>query len=148
MVWIGCQVCTVDEFLNIFFLCVYNFLIEWSKEAPTRSNFEQTVWLKQFVHVEGVLTFVSNLSVIDENLGCRRIAEASLVGGLNQWGPECKASAHAARHYVRDCRHRRVLLKIDMHNAFNSLRRDSFPSMARVRISGLCSLTAGLLLSN
>ena len=38
----------------------------------------------------------------------------------------CKAAPHAARRYVRDCRHRRALLKIDMHNAFNSLRRDSF----------------------
>ena len=38
----------------------------------------------------------------------------------------CEAAAHAARRYARDCRHRRVLLKIDMRNAFNSLRRDSF----------------------
>ena len=38
----------------------------------------------------------------------------------------CEVAAHAARRYVRDCRHRRVLLKIDKRNAFNSLRRDSF----------------------
>ena len=54
------------------------------------------------------------------------------------WG--CEAAAHAARRFIRDCRHRRVLLKIDMHNAFNSLRRDSFLSVARVRTPGLYSL--------
>ena len=52
----------------------------------------------------------------------------------------CEAAAHAARRYVRDCRHRRVLLKIDMRNAFNSLRRDSFLSVARVRTTGLYNL--------
>ena len=52
----------------------------------------------------------------------------------------CEAAAHAARRNVRDCRHRRVLLKIDMSNAFNSLRRDSFMSVARVRTPGLYSL--------
>ena len=52
----------------------------------------------------------------------------------------CEAAAHAAQRYARDCRHRWVLLKIDMHNAFNSLRRDSFLSVARVRTPGLYSL--------
>ena len=52
----------------------------------------------------------------------------------------CEAAAHAARRYARDCRHRRVLLKVDMRNAFNSLRRDSFLSVARVRTPGLYSL--------
>ena len=52
----------------------------------------------------------------------------------------CEAAAHAARRYDRDCRNRRVLLKIDMRNAFNSLRRDSFLSVARVRTPGLYSL--------
>ena len=52
----------------------------------------------------------------------------------------CEAAARAARRYARDCRHRRVLLKIDMRNAFNSLRRDSFLSVARVRTPGLYSL--------
>ena len=52
----------------------------------------------------------------------------------------CEAAAHAARRYARDCRHRRVLLKIDMRNVFNSLRRDSFLSVARVRTPGLYSL--------
>ena len=33
-----------------------------------------------------------------------------------------------------------VLLKIDLRNAFNSLRRDSFLSVARVRTPGLYSL--------
>ena len=52
---------------------------------------------------------------------------------------ECEAAAHAARRYVRDCCHRSVLLKmkIDMRNAFNSLRKDSFLSVARVRTPGL-----------
>ena len=31
----------------------------------------------------------------------------------------CEAAAHAAWRYVRDCRHRMVLLKFDMRNAFN-----------------------------
>ena len=52
----------------------------------------------------------------------------------------CEAAAHAAQRYVRDCRNRRVLLKIDMRNAFNSLRRDSFLSAARVRTPGLYNL--------
>ena len=52
----------------------------------------------------------------------------------------CEAAAHAARRYARDCRYRRVLLKIDMRNAFNSLRRDSFLSVARVRTCGLYNL--------
>ena len=52
----------------------------------------------------------------------------------------CEAAALAARRCVRDCRHRRVLLKIDMHNAFNSLIRDSFLSVACVRTPGLYSL--------
>ena len=60
------------------------------------------------------------------------------LGVSNSGG--CEATAHAARRYARDCRHRRVLLKIDMRNAFNSLRRDSFLSVARVRTPGLYSL--------
>ena len=52
----------------------------------------------------------------------------------------CEAAAHAARRYVRDCCHRRVLLTIDMRNAFNSLRMDSFLSVARVRTPGLYNL--------
>ena len=52
----------------------------------------------------------------------------------------CEAAAHAARRYVRDCRNRRVLLKIDKRNAFNSLRRDSFLSVARVRTRDLYNL--------
>ena len=41
----------------------------------------------------------------------------------------CEAGTHAARRYARDRRPRRVLLKVDMRNAFNSLRRDSFLSV-------------------
>ena len=52
----------------------------------------------------------------------------------------CEAAAHAAQHYARDCRYRRVLLKTDMHNVFNSLRRDSFLSVACVRTPGFYSL--------
>ena len=52
----------------------------------------------------------------------------------------CKAAAHAVRRYVRDCRHRRVLLKIGMRNAFNSMRRNSLLSAALVRTPGLYSL--------
>ena len=48
----------------------------------------------------------------------------------------CEAAAHAARRYARDCRHRRVLLKIDMRNAFNSLRRNYFLSVACVITPG------------
>ena len=52
----------------------------------------------------------------------------------------CEATTHAARRHVRNCRHRRVLLKIDMGNAFNSLRRDTFLSVTRVRTPGLYKL--------
>ena len=51
----------------------------------------------------------------------------------------CKAAAHAARCYVRDCCHRRVFLKIDICIAFNILRRYSFLSVVRVRTPGLYS---------
>ena len=70
--------------------------------------------------------------------GTRRRAEAGPVGVSTSGG--CEAAAHAARRYATDCRHRRVLLKIDMRNTFNSLRRDTFLSVARVRTPGLYSL--------
>ena len=69
--------------------------------------------------------------------GSRIRAEAGPVGGLNKWGMHW---AHADRHYARDSHHKRVLLKFDMPNTFNSLRRDSFLSVARVRTRGLYSL--------
>ena len=47
----------------------------------------------------------------------------------------CEAAAHAARVYLRDCKHKRVL-KIDMRNAFNSIRRDTFLTAARDRARG------------
>ena len=72
--------------------------------------------------------------------GSRRRAEPGPVGGLKLGGGGCEVAAHAARRYARDCRHRRVLLKIDMRNAFYSLRRDSFLSVARVRTPSLHSL--------
>ena len=52
----------------------------------------------------------------------------------------CEAAVHAARRYLRDCSHRRVLLKIDMRNAFNSLRRDKFLAVARSRAAGMYRL--------
>ena len=60
------------------------------------------------------------------------------LGVSTSW--ECQSAAHAARRYVKDCRHRRVLLKIDMRNAFNGLRRGSFLSVACVRTPGLYNL--------
>ena len=70
--------------------------------------------------------------------GSRRRAEAAQLGVSTSGG--CEAAAHAAWRYVRDCRQRRVLLKIDTRNAFNSLRIDSFLSVARVRTPGLFNL--------
>lgn len=52
----------------------------------------------------------------------------------------CEAASHAARRYLRDCDHRRVLLKVDMRNAFNCLRRDAFLSVARRRAPSLYRL--------
>ena len=67
--------------------------------------------------------------------GSRRRAEVGPVGVLKQWGMWGRSA-----RYVRDCRHRRFLLKIDMRNAFNSLRRDSFLSVACVRTPGIYNL--------
>ena len=52
----------------------------------------------------------------------------------------CEAAVHAAPRYLRDCSDRRVLLKIDMRNAFNSLRRDKVLAVARSREAGLYRL--------
>ena len=52
----------------------------------------------------------------------------------------CEAAVHAARRYVRDCFHKRVLLKLDMRNAFNCLRRDTFLTVARSRAPGVFKL--------
>ena len=46
----------------------------------------------------------------------------------------CEAAAHSARKYIAEATHRRVFLKIDMKNAFNCLRRDSFLEVARRRV--------------
>ena len=48
----------------------------------------------------------------------------------------CEDVTHAERQFIRDCSHRRVLLKVDMRNAFNCLRRNSFLSVARTRQRG------------
>jgi len=52
----------------------------------------------------------------------------------------CEAAVHAARRYLSDGVGKRVLLKIDMRNAFNCLRRDTFLSAARSRVPGLYRL--------
>ena len=49
----------------------------------------------------------------------------------------CEAAAHAARKYLVGASHRRVIFKVDMANAFNSLRRDVFLSAARGRAQSL-----------
>ena len=86
----------------------------------------------------------STIRRVSVKVGSRTVVRA-LVEELRQVQLEvstnggCETAAHAARRYVRDCRHRRVLLK-NMRNAFNSLRRDSFLSVARVRTPGLYNL--------
>ena len=52
----------------------------------------------------------------------------------------CEAAAHAARKYLNGASHRRVIFKVDMANAFNSLRRDVFLTVARRRAQGLYRL--------
>ena len=52
----------------------------------------------------------------------------------------CEAAVHAARRFLHDSERRRVFLKIDMRNAFNSLRRNTFLRVARVRAQELYSL--------
>ena len=48
----------------------------------------------------------------------------------------CEAAAHAVRRYLNEATHRRVIFKVDMANAFNSLRRDVFLAAARERAQG------------
>ena len=52
----------------------------------------------------------------------------------------CKAAVHAARHYLLDATHRRVIFKVDMANAFNTIRQDVFLSAARERVPDLYEL--------
>ena len=51
-----------------------------------------------------------------------------------------EAAVHAARYYVDRCSHRRVLVKMDLKNAFNCLRRDAFLTAARDRAPELYRL--------
>ena len=68
----------------------------------------------------------------------RRRAEAGPVEVLNQWGD---ARRQRIRPYaISGIVATGVLLKIDIHNTFNSLRRESFLSVVRVRTPGLYSL--------
>lgn len=52
----------------------------------------------------------------------------------------CEAAAHAARRYLGEASHRRVIFKVDMTNAFNCLRRDVFLAAARRRVPGIFRL--------
>lgn len=52
----------------------------------------------------------------------------------------CEAAAHAARRYLKESASKRVIFKVDMANAFNSLRRDVFLAAARSRVPGLYRL--------
>ena len=52
----------------------------------------------------------------------------------------CEAAAHAARKYLGEPQHRRVIFKVDMANAFNSIRRDVFLTAAREKACGLYRL--------
>ena len=70
--------------------------------------------------------------------GSQRRAEAGPVEGLNQWGDAKRQRIRP--NVISGIVATGVLLTIDMHNAFNSLRRESFLSVARVRTPGLYSL--------
>ena len=52
----------------------------------------------------------------------------------------CKAAVHAARRYLGETSQRRVIFKVDMANAFNTIRRDVFLAAARERAQGLYAL--------
>ena len=52
----------------------------------------------------------------------------------------CEAAVHATRRYLKCTRERRVILKLDMRNAFNTIRRDTFLTEARERIPTLYPL--------
>ena len=52
----------------------------------------------------------------------------------------CEAAAHAARKYLCEPQHRRVIFKVDMANAFNSIRRDVFLAAAKEKACGLYRL--------
>jgi hypothetical protein len=49
----------------------------------------------------------------------------------------CEAAAHAARRYLGDTSGRRVLFKVDMANAFNTIRRDVILTAARTKAAGI-----------
>ena len=84
----------------------------------------------------------STIRKLSVKVGSRPVVRAlgEELRPVQNWGSHTVGDARRQRmqprRYVRDCRHRRVLLKIDMSNAFNSLRRDSFLSVARVRTPG------------
>jgi hypothetical protein len=52
----------------------------------------------------------------------------------------CEAAIHATRRYIDHIQGRRVILKIDMRNAFNTIRRDAFLKVARLRAPRLYPL--------
>ena len=63
-------------------------------------------------------------SALGEELRPVQLGFATRVG--------CEAAVHAARRFVRDGVGGRVLLKIDLRNAFNCIRRDAFLSSAPI----------------
>ena len=52
----------------------------------------------------------------------------------------CEAAVHAARHFFNNLEQNEVLIKIDMRNAFNTLRRDKFLTTVRQRVPSLYRL--------
>ena len=81
---------------------------------------------------------VSKSELMASRPGSRRRAEVGPVGGLNRWGDARRQRMRP--DVISGIVATRVLLNIDMHNTFNSLMRESFLSVARVRTPGLYSL--------
>ena len=52
----------------------------------------------------------------------------------------CEAAVHATRQYLNGASHRRVLLKLDVRNAFNCMRRDVFLRAAREKAPSMYRL--------
>ena len=52
----------------------------------------------------------------------------------------CEAAVHAARHFTTNLSGSEVLVKIDMQNAFNTVRRDKFLRAVRERVPSLYRL--------
>ena len=122
---------------------------KWSSTVCSSS----TIWCQWMRHQEKrwwhlanccrkhVQEIVSKIELKASRPGSRRRAEAGLVGGLNQWG--MRGGSACSPTLCQELLPQKgpwLLLKIDMRNAFNSLRRDSFLSVAHVRTSDLYNL--------